>query len=64
LYCDDPKTLAATLTRLVEERDAFATRRAEAVERLTCLPLGGVVDRMCDALRQVVPPGAIGSPAC
>ena len=61
LYCDDPATLEATLARFAAEPDAFAARRAAAVERLTCLPLGGVVDRMVAALARVVPAGAPGA---
>jgi hypothetical protein len=55
LYCDRPADLESVLARLVDEREAFAARRTEAVGRLTCLPLGGVVDRICAVLPKVVP---------
>lgn len=64
LYCDHPDALEATLARFAAEPEAFRTRRAAAVQQLTCLPLGGVVDRMCEALRAVLPAGAIGAPRC
>ena len=49
-----PTELNAVLAELEARREEYSRRRAEAVARLTCLPLGGVVDRVCDALRPVV----------
>lgn len=53
-YCDHPSELNSILADLESRRDEYARRRAIAVARLTCLPLGGVVDRVCEALRPVV----------
>jgi hypothetical protein len=53
-YCDDPAELNAILAELEARREEYAARRAAAVARLTCLPLGGVVERVCDALGPVV----------
>ena len=50
-YCDHPHELNATLAELEARREAYAARRALAVGRLTRLPLGGVVERVCEALR-------------
>ncbi|MBA3258619.1 MAG: hypothetical protein H0T68_04020 [Gemmatimonadales bacterium] len=54
-YCDDPSELNAVLAELDARREDYAIRRASAVERLTCLPLGGVVHRVCAAIRRIVP---------
>jgi hypothetical protein len=53
-YCDHPSELNSILADLESRRDEYARRRAIAVSRLTCLPLGGVVDRVCEALHPVV----------
>ena len=53
-YCDDPEELNATLAELEARRDEYAARRATAVARLTCLPLGGVIERVCEVVRPVV----------
>jgi hypothetical protein len=50
-YCDHPQELNATLAELEVHREAYAARRARAVARLTRPPLGGVVERVCEALR-------------
>ncbi|MBA3659575.1 MAG: hypothetical protein H0W67_08260 [Gemmatimonadales bacterium] len=49
-YCDDPSELNAVLAELDVRSDVYSRRRAAAVARLTRLPLGGVVDRVCDAV--------------
>jgi len=53
-YCDHPSELNAVLGDLEARRGEYSARRAAAVERLTCLPLGEVVDRVCDALQPIV----------
>ncbi len=50
-YCDYPHELNATLAELEARREVYAAKRAHAASRLTCLPLGGVVERVCEALR-------------
>jgi hypothetical protein len=57
-YCDHPQELNATLAELEARHEEYAVRRARAVARLTCLPLGGVVDRACRALGPLVGPPA------
>jgi hypothetical protein len=54
LYCDRPEDLNATLTELETHRPDYSARRAEAVRRLACLPLGDVVERVCRALDPVL----------
>ena len=49
-YSDRPADLAGILAALERDRPAYAARRAAAVERLVALPLGGVVERTCDAV--------------
>lgn len=61
-YCDHPQELNATLAELEAGREVYAARRARAVSRLTCLPLGGVVERVCEALRPLAGP-AVGTRA-
>lgn len=56
-YCDHPEELNATLAELEARREAYAARRALAVARLTRLPLGGVVERVCEALRPLAGSG-------
>jgi len=58
-YCDAPPELNQVLAELETNGTEYSRRRAAAVARLTCLPLGGVVDRLCDAIQPVVP----GTPA-
>ena len=53
-YCDDPQEFNATLAELEARRDEYAARRRRAVARLTRLPLGGVVDRVCEAVKPLV----------
>jgi hypothetical protein len=53
-YCEHPSALNAVLEDLEDRREEFARRRAAAVELLTCIPLGGVVDRVRDALRPIL----------
>jgi hypothetical protein len=53
-YCDHPDEFNATLAELEARRDEYAHRRAAAVARLTCLPLGGVLDRVCEAIRPLL----------
>jgi hypothetical protein len=50
-YCDDPGDLNATLAELEARHEVYSARRAEAVRRLTRLPLSDVVERVCEALR-------------
>jgi hypothetical protein len=57
-YCDHPQELNATLAELEARREVYTARRARAVSRLTCLPLGGVVERVCEALRPLAGPAA------
>jgi hypothetical protein len=58
LYCDYPQTLNDVLTELESQGPEYARRRAAAVARLTCLPLEGVVDRVCEVVRtRFQPPG-------
>ena len=49
-YCDQPEALNGTLAELDARRDEYSKRRAETVRRLTCPPLGGVIDRVCAAI--------------
>jgi hypothetical protein len=56
-YCDHPQEFNATLAELEARRDEYAVRRARAVARLTRLPLGRVVDRVCEAVRPLVAAG-------
>jgi hypothetical protein len=53
-YCDDPADLNAILAELEARREEYSRRRATAVALLTRLPLGEVVERVCDALRPVL----------
>jgi hypothetical protein len=53
-YCDRPDDLNATLMDLETRRLDYSARRAEAVRRFTCLPLGDVVERVCRALDAVL----------
>jgi hypothetical protein len=57
-YCDHPETLNAVLADLDARRADYSLRRAAAVERLTCLPLGQVVERVRDAIRPIVGSGS------
>jgi hypothetical protein len=43
--------------------DHFTQRRAEAVARLACLPLGDVVPRVIEALRPILAPRSPQVPA-
>jgi hypothetical protein len=64
-YCDHPHELNATLAELEVRREVYATRRARAVAGLTSLPLAGVVDRVCEAMRplaDVVPDRTVRVP--
>ena len=62
-YCDHPDTLNATLAELDRRDDEYARRRAAAVRRLTCLPLGGVVDRVCGAVSPLLTRRGVVVPA-
>jgi hypothetical protein len=53
-YCDHPSALNAVLVDLEERREEYSRRRTAAVELLTCTPLDGVVERVCEALRPIV----------
>ncbi len=53
-YCDHPAELNAVLAELEARRADYAPRRAAAVARLACLPLGGVVHRVCESLRPLL----------
>jgi hypothetical protein len=53
-YCDHPERLNEILGMLESQEQEYSGRRAAAVERLICLPLGGVVDRLCQELRPLV----------
>jgi phosphoglycolate phosphatase len=53
-YCDDPADLNRVLADLEMREVEYSVRRAAAVQRLICLPLGEVVDRVCAALRPIV----------
>jgi hypothetical protein len=53
-YCDHPDEFNATLAELEARRDEYSRRRATAVARLTCLPLGGVLDRVSGAIRPLL----------
>jgi hypothetical protein len=52
-YSDHPSDLNRVLEALEQHSDEYARRRAEAVARLTRLPLGGVVERVAQALASV-----------
>ena len=54
-YCDHPSELNGVLAELESHEAAYSHRRQEAVARLTCLPLGEVVDRVVDALAPLLP---------
>ncbi len=53
-YSERPEDLNATLAELETHRLDYSARRAEAVRRLACLPLGDVVERVCRALDPVL----------
>jgi hypothetical protein len=53
-YCDRPEELNAILAELETHSIEYGERRAEAVRRLTCLPLGDVVERVCRDLESVL----------
>jgi hypothetical protein len=53
-YCDHPEEFNATLAELEARGDEYSRHRALAVARLTCLPLGGVLDRACEAIRPLL----------
>jgi hypothetical protein len=53
-YCDHPDTFNAVLRDLDARRDEYSARRAQAVELLTCLPLGEVVERASRAFGPIV----------
>jgi hypothetical protein len=53
-YCDHPDEFNATLAELEARHDEYSGRRALAVARLTCLPLGGVLDRVSEAIRPLL----------
>ena len=53
-YCDHPAELNAVLADLEQRAEHYAGRRAEAVAGLVCLPLGGVVPRVIDAVRPLL----------
>jgi hypothetical protein len=55
-YCDHPAELNAVLSDLEQRAEHYARRRAEAVARLVCIPLGGVVPRVIDAVRPLLAP--------
>jgi hypothetical protein len=54
-YCDHPAALNSVLRDLEVRQAEFSRKRAAAVALLTCLPLDGVVDRVCRALAPLVP---------
>ena len=54
-YCDHPSQLNTVLDDLEQRAEHYARCRAEAVARLVCLPLGGVVPRVLDAVRSIAP---------
>ena len=54
-YCDHPSQLNTVLDDLEQRAEHYARCRAEAVARLVCLPLGGVVPRVLDAVRPIAP---------
>jgi len=54
LYCDSPSELNAVMLRLKEQDTEFRAKRALAVSRLACLPLEGVVERVCTGLEHWV----------
>jgi hypothetical protein len=53
-YCDHPDEFNATLAELEARHDEYSRRRALAVARLSCLPLGEVLDRVCEAIRPLL----------
>jgi hypothetical protein len=57
-YCDHPSELNAVLAELELRSDQYARRRADAVARLTCLPLGSVVQRVSEALGPILAPNS------
>jgi hypothetical protein len=59
-YCDHPAELNAVLAELEARRADYTLRRAAAVARLTELPLGGVVDRVCEALQPLLRARTVG----
>ncbi len=61
-YCDRPETLNAILADLESRADEFSRRRAEAVGLLAHLPLGDVVQRVCERLRPVLPQATVRPP--
>jgi hypothetical protein len=52
-YSDQPSDMNGVLANLEQRSAEYARRRAEAVACLTCLPLGGVVERVAQALEWV-----------
>jgi len=61
-YCDHPDGLNGTLAELDARRSEYSRRRAEAVARLTRLPLGGVVERVCVELEPELGGGSRARP--
>jgi hypothetical protein len=53
-YCDHPADLNRILGELETDRLAYSRRRAAAVERLVCTPLGEAVARARDALGRIL----------
>jgi hypothetical protein len=62
-YCDAPDGFNGTLAELDARRDEYAARRAEAVRRLARLPLGDVVERVCDFVGPLLRPEGTARPA-
>ena len=52
-YCDHPSQLNGVLGQLEAQAESYSRRRQEAVASFTCLPLGNVVERVCQALLPV-----------
>jgi hypothetical protein len=61
-YCDHPDTINAVLADLDARRAEYSAKRAAAVKRLTCLPLGQVVERTREAFRPIVASGTSPQP--
>jgi hypothetical protein len=61
-YCDHPDELNGVIGRLLADEPGFRQRRAETVARLTALPLGGAIDRVCAAMEPVLGPGPDAEP--
>ena len=53
LYCDSPQELNDIMKFMKQENEVFAAKRALAVNRLICLPLNKVLDRIITGMKSI-----------